>query len=66
DVSKRVDLAFSRFVEGDYRGNRSGKPRIKNAARYRTIKSEMYQLLQPYLVLQIGVGSSPVCSVEEQ
>ena len=40
DVSKRVDLAFSRFIEGDYKGNRSGKPRFKNAARYRTIKIE--------------------------
>ncbi|MCL1466695.1 RNA-guided endonuclease InsQ/TnpB family protein [Argonema galeatum] len=40
DVSKRVELAFSRFIEGDYKGNRSGKPRFKNAARYRTIKIE--------------------------
>lgn len=40
DVSKRVDLAFSRFLKGDSNGNRSGKPRFKNAARYRTIKIE--------------------------
>lgn len=40
DVSKRVELAFSRFIEGDYKGNRSGKPRFKNAARHRTIKIE--------------------------
>lgn len=40
DVSKRVDLAFSRFIKGDVSGNRSGKPRFKNAARYRTLKIE--------------------------
>ncbi len=40
DVSKRVDLAFSRFVKGDSNGNRSGKPRFKNAARYRTMRIE--------------------------
>ena len=40
DVSKRVDLAFSRFVKGDANGNRNGKPRFKNDARYRTLKIE--------------------------
>lgn len=40
DVSKRVDLAFSRFLQGDSNGTRSGKPRFKNAARYRTMKIE--------------------------
>ncbi|KAB8314619.1 transposase [Tolypothrix campylonemoides VB511288] len=40
DVSKRVELAFSRFIQGDGSGNRSGKPRFKNAARYRTMKIE--------------------------
>jgi putative transposase len=40
DVSKRVELSFSRFLEGDCKGNHSGKPRFKNAARYRTIKIE--------------------------
>ncbi|WP_414583069.1 RNA-guided endonuclease InsQ/TnpB family protein [Scytonema sp. PCC 10023] len=40
DVSKRVDLAFSRFLKGDSNGNRSGKPRFKNAARYRTLRVE--------------------------
>ena len=40
DVSKRADLAFSRFLKGDKNGNRSGKPRFKNAARYRTLKFE--------------------------
>jgi putative transposase len=40
DVCKRVDLAFERFIKGDSNGNRSGKPRFKNAARYRTMKIE--------------------------
>ncbi|EKQ70357.1 transposase [Leptolyngbyaceae cyanobacterium JSC-12] len=40
DVCKRVDLAFGRFIKGDGNGNRSGKPRFKNAARYRTMKIE--------------------------
>jgi putative transposase len=40
DVCKRVELAFGRFIKGDSNGNRSGKPRFKNAARYRTMKIE--------------------------
>ena len=40
DVSKRADIAFSRFIKGDVNGNRSGKPRFKNTARYRTLKLE--------------------------
>ncbi len=40
DVSKRVDLAFSRFLKRDRSGSRSGKPRFKNAARYRTLRIE--------------------------
>lgn len=40
DVSKRADLAFSRLLKGDKSGNRSGKPRFKNFARYRTLKIE--------------------------
>ena len=40
DVSKRADLAFSRFLKGDKNGSRSGKPRFKNSARYRTLKIE--------------------------
>jgi putative transposase len=40
DVSKRVDKAFSRFIQGDSNGKRSGKPRFKNAARYRTMRIE--------------------------
>lgn len=38
DVSKRVDLAFDRFIKGDANGARSGKPRFKN--RYRTLRVE--------------------------
>ncbi|MEO0966909.1 MAG: transposase [Cyanobacteria bacterium J06639_18] len=37
DVTKRADLAFQRFTSCDLNGNRSGKPRLKNAARYRTL-----------------------------
>jgi putative transposase len=40
NVSKRVELAFSRFLKGDSKGTRSGKPRFKNAARYRTMRVE--------------------------
>ncbi len=40
DVSKRVDLAFSRFLKGDDNGLKSGKPRFKNAASFRTIRIE--------------------------
>jgi putative transposase len=38
DVSKRVDLAFKRYIKGDGNGSRSGKPRFKS--RYRTIRLE--------------------------
>lgn len=33
---KRVKLAFDRFIKGDSKGNRSGKPRFKGRNRYRT------------------------------
>jgi putative transposase len=36
DCVKRVKLAFDRFRSGDLKGNRSGQPRFKNQARYRT------------------------------
>ena len=36
DCVKRVKLAFERFLSGDSKGNRSGRPRFKNQARYRT------------------------------
>ena len=37
DCVKRVKLAFERFIVGDSKGKRSGKPRFKNRARYRTL-----------------------------
>ena len=37
DCVKRVKLAFERFLAGDSKGNRSGRPRLKNRARYRTL-----------------------------
>ena len=39
-VCKRVDLAFKRFLMGDSKGNRSGKPRFKSASRYRSLVFE--------------------------
>jgi putative transposase len=36
DVVKRVDLAFQRWLKGDCKGKRSGKPRFKGKNRYRT------------------------------
>ncbi|MGK7872830.1 MAG: helix-turn-helix domain-containing protein, partial [Xenococcaceae cyanobacterium] len=38
DVSEGVDKAFKRYIQGDKNGKRSGKPRFKNEARYRTLK----------------------------
>ncbi|MEO0968837.1 MAG: transposase [Cyanobacteria bacterium J06639_18] len=40
DISKRAGLAFNRFVKGDINGKRSGKPRFKSSARFRTLKIE--------------------------
>ena len=34
---KRVKLAFDRFITGDSKGNRSGRPRFKSKSRYRTL-----------------------------
>ena len=36
DSVKRVNLAFDRFLKGDVKGHRSGKPRFKGRNRYRT------------------------------
>ena len=36
EMVKRVDLAFERFIKGDANGRRSGRPRFKQAGRYRT------------------------------
>ncbi len=37
DVSKRVDKAFERFIIGDNKGGKSGRPRFKTEADYRTM-----------------------------
>ena len=37
EVCQRVKLAFTRFVTGDKNGKRSGKPRFKNTARFRSM-----------------------------
>jgi len=37
DVSKRVDKAFERFIVGDSNGGKSGKPRFKSEASFRTM-----------------------------
>ena len=39
-VCKRVKLAFDRFIAGDSKGKRSGKPRYKNTARFRSMVFE--------------------------
>jgi putative transposase len=37
EVCKRADKAFKRFVIGDAQGNRSGKPRFKSEANFKTM-----------------------------
>ena len=44
EVGKRVKLAFNRFVSGDSNGKRSGKPRFKNQARFRSMVFEGVKL----------------------
>ena len=44
EVCKRVKLAFSRFISGDRNGKRSGKPRFKNQARFRSMVFEGVKL----------------------
>lgn len=44
DMVKRVDLAFQRFIQGDSKGKRSGRPRFKGKTRYRTFA---YQQVKP-------------------
>ncbi len=40
EVGKRAKLAFDRFLTGDTQGKRSGKPRYKNSARFRSMVLE--------------------------
>lgn len=44
EVCKRVKLAFDRFMAGDTFGKRSGKPRYKNTARFRSMVFEGVKL----------------------
>jgi putative transposase len=37
EVSKRVDNAFERFIVGDSKGGKSGKPRMKTVADFKTM-----------------------------
>lgn len=37
EVCTRVKLAFNRYIAGDKNGKRSGKPRFKNQARFRSM-----------------------------
>ncbi len=37
EVSKRVDKAFERFIAGDSKGGKSGKPRFKTEADFKTM-----------------------------
>lgn len=37
EICKRVDKAFKRFIIGDAKGKRSGKPRFKTASSFRTM-----------------------------
>ena len=37
DVSKRVDKAFERFIIGDSKGNKAGKPRFKSESSFKTM-----------------------------
>ena len=36
DMVKRVKLSFDRYIKGDAKGRRSGRPRFKGIGRYRT------------------------------
>lgn len=36
DMVKRVKLSFDRYIKGDAKGKRSGRPRYKGVGRYRT------------------------------
>lgn len=43
-VCTRVKLAFNRYIAGDANGKRSGKPRFKNAGRFRSMVFEGVQV----------------------
>jgi putative transposase len=37
EVSRKVELAFDRWLKGDVNGKKSGKPRFKGAGQYKTL-----------------------------
>ena len=62
DICKRVDEAFARYIIGDCNGKRSGKPRFKTEASFRTmtfatakddwiklVRNEWFYLRLPYV-----------------
>lgn len=52
DVCKRADLAFQRFIKGDANGKRSGRPRFKTEADYKTMVFAMVKPSWIHLVRQ--------------
>lgn len=50
EVSKRVDQAFERFIVGDSNGNKSGKPRFKTVADFRTMTFADGKVIKIYLI----------------
>ena len=50
DVCKRADLAFQRFIKGDASGKRSGRPRFKTEADYKTMVFAMVKSSWIHLV----------------
>ncbi len=43
EVSKRVDLAFDRWLKGDTNGKRSGRPRFKGKGQYKTFTYKQFK-----------------------
>ncbi len=43
EVSKRVDLAFERWLKGDTNGKKSGRPRFKGKGQYKTFTYKQFK-----------------------
>ena len=43
EVSKRVDLAFDRWLKGDTNGKKSGRPRFKSKGQYKTFTYKQFK-----------------------
>ena len=43
EVSKRVDLAFDRWLKGDSNGKKSGRPRFKGKGQYKTFTYKQFK-----------------------